>query len=961
VRSAIEGERKQVSVLFCDIVRSSALAAELGPEEFHLVIDRFFRVALAEVHRYEGTVNQFLGDGFMALFGAPIAHEDHARHAVLAALGIAARVEVPVRIGINSGLVVVGTIGDDLRVDYTAFGDTTVLAARLEAAAAPGAVLVSQQTAELVRGYFRLEEVAPVQVKERTVRPLRVTGLGSRTARLDSGSGLSPFTGRDRELAELRRLLEVVVGGEGQVAGLAGDPGLGKSRLAWEFCRLAEVDAAVLEGRCRSYGAAIAYLPLFELVHSACGIAADDAPDLAATKIERKIKALELDVSLAHYLRHAFGLPTGDPAVAALDPVAIRAHTFDALCQLLVAEAGHRPLVVLIEDLHWIDRTSEEFLAGFADELASVPIMLLVTYRPGYSSPWSGKSFTSQLALRPLSPAASKELVASILDVADPAAAATIAGRGEGNPFFLEELARATRDQVADEEGVAVPGTVQQVLAARIDRLTADQKSALQLAAVLGREFSLDLAEEVWDGDVPLEARLQELKGLEFLRERHGGHERVFVFTHVLTREVAYDGILEARRRELHGRAAACLEDSQASQRFEHAELLAYHHARSADPARAIPYLAAAGARAKDRYANEEAIRLYRKALSIVGDLPAGPGRDRQELEILEAVGPPLTARYGYAPPEVQRTFERTVALAESLDRKESTVVGLVALWSSRFVQGRTADAYQIANRALSMVDPSSRLNGQVHLVVGGSALSLGRAVEGLRHLELAADLADNPAWLITGVRPDLFGTVWGAQAHWLLGHDTEAQSACHQAIELARSIDNPFCLAVALAYSCITYQMRQDRPALRDAVGELRELCDRHGFAYYREWGLILDGWSRRGEAGIGLAQRGIGNLKAEGSYARMPYWLSLLADLLADRPEAAQQTLDAALAAAQARDDLWWLPEVMRMRAAYDEEQAAVSRLRSAAQLASDQGSVALLRRCEQDLAGHGILPAI
>jgi hypothetical protein len=930
----------------------------LGPEEFHLVIDRFFRVAMAEVQRYEGTVNQFLGDGFMALFGAPIAHEDHARHAVLAALGIAAQSAVPVRIGINSGLVVVGTIGDDLRVDYTAFGDTTVLAARLQAAAAPGAVLVSQQTAGLVRGYFQLEQVAPVQVKERTVRPLRVTGLGSRTARLDSGSGLSPFTGRDRELAELRRILEIVVSGEGQVVGLAGDPGLGKSRLAWEFCRLAGDDAAALEGRCRSYGAAIAYLPLFELVRNACGIAADDAPDLAAAKIERKIKTLELDVSLAYYLRHAFGLPTGDPAVAALDPVAIRARTFGALRRLLVAEAGHRPLVVLIEDLHWIDRTSEEFLAGFVGELPSVPIMLLVTYRPGYSSPWPGKSFTSQLALRPLSSVASEKIVASILDVGNTAAAA-IAGRGEGNPFFLEELARAARDQVAGEEGFAVPETVQQVLAARIDRLTADQKAAIQVAAVLGREFSPDLAEEVWDGDVLLEARLQELKGLEFLRERHGGPERIFVFTHALTREVAYDGMLETRRRELHGRAGASLEYSQGSQRFEHGELLAHHYARSAEPTRAIPYLAAAGARAKDRYANEEAIRLYRKALSIVSDLPAGSDRDRQELEILEAVAAPVNARYGYASPELQQALERTVALAESLGRKDSTVAGLVPLWASRFVQGRTADAYRTANRALSLADPGSKLSSQAHHAVGGSALSLGRLAEGLRHLELSADLAGSAVWLITGIRVDIHSRAWAAHVHWLLGHDTEALSACHRAIKLARSIDHPFCLTVTLAYGCVTHQMRHDLPALRDAVGELRELCDRYGFAYYREWGLILDGWSRMGEPGIGLAQQGIGNLKAEGSHARMPYWLSLLADLLAsnDRPDAAQETLDAALAAAKARDDLWWLPEVMRMRAAYDEKHAAISRLRSAAQLASAQGSVALLRRCEHDLAGHGV----
>ena len=220
-----------------------------------------------------------------------------------------------------------------------------------------------------------------MQVKERTVRPLRVTGLGTRTARIASGDELSPFTGRDRELAELQRALEVAADGEGQVVGVAGDPGLGKSRLALEFCRLAEPYATVLEGRCLSYGASIAYLPLFELVRNACGIAADDSPNLAGTKIELKIKALELDVSLAHYLRHAFGLPAGDPGLAALDPRTIRARTFDALSQLLVAEAGRRPMVVLLEDLHWIDQTSQEFLAGFVDELPSVPIMLLVTYR----------------------------------------------------------------------------------------------------------------------------------------------------------------------------------------------------------------------------------------------------------------------------------------------------------------------------------------------------------------------------------------------------------------------------------------------------------------------------------------------------------------------------------------------------------------------------------------------------
>ena len=616
-RGAIEGERKQVTVLLCDLVGSSDIAAE--PEAADAVADRFLQFALEEVRRCEGTINQVRPDGFTALFGAPIGHEDHARRTVLAALGIVAGAEVEVRIGINSGLVVLGAISDDLRVDFSPVGDTAVLAARLQAAAPPGTVLVSQRTAGLVRGYFRTEDVAPVKVEERTLYPVLVTGPDTRTAPVASAGELSPFTGRDREMAELRRALEVAAGGEGQVIGLAGDPGLGKSRLAFEFCRLAEPFAAVIEGRCLSYGASIPYLPVFELVRNACGITIDDSPDRVASKLELRVGALGLDMPVAHYLRHAFGVAAGEPGLAAaLDPQAVRDRTFAALRRLLVAEARHRPLVVLVEDLHWIDQTSEDFLAEFVDELPSVPIMLLVTYRSGYLPRWIGKSFTSQLALRPLSLASSHQIVESILAGADLGARAAIAERGEGNPFFLEELASAVRGHAVDAAGVMVPETIQQVLAARIDRLGTDQKAAIQLAAVLGREFPLELAGQVWDGKVPLEVRLQELKGLEFFRERHGTAERTLVFKHALTREVVYEGMPQLRRRHLHGRAGAALEQSQASQRFEHYQLLGYHYSHSADPARAIPYLAAAGDRARDRYANEEAIAAYSQAVSLI-------------------------------------------------------------------------------------------------------------------------------------------------------------------------------------------------------------------------------------------------------------------------------------------------------------------------------------------------------
>jgi class 3 adenylate cyclase/DNA-binding XRE family transcriptional regulator/tetratricopeptide (TPR) repeat protein len=618
VRGATEGERKQVTVLLCDLVRSGDRVAEPEPEEAHVVADRFVRFALDEVRRYEGMINQVRQDGFTALFGAPIGHEDHARRAVLTALGIAAGAEAKVRIGINSGQVVVGAIADDLQVDYAPVGDTAVLAARLQAAAPPGAVLVSQRTARLVRGYFRVEEVAPVTIEGRTLYPVLVTGLDTPISPVAGADELSPFTGRDREMGELRRALEAVADGDGQVIGLVGDPGLGKSRLAFEFRLLAERHGTVIEGRCLSYGTSIPYLPLFELVRKACGITINDPPDVVAGKIELRVRALGLDVSLVRYLRHAFGGAAGDPGLAALDPQAVRDRTFEALRRLLLAEARQGPLVMLVEDLHWIDRTSEDFLAEFVDELPSVPIMLLVTYRSGYAPRWTGKSFTSQLSLRPLSLASSQEIVESILADQEAGARSAIAARGEGNPFFLEELARAVRGQAVDAALVAVPETIQQVLAARIDRLGADQKAAIQLAAVLGREFSLGLVSQVWDRNVPVAQRLQELKSLEFFRERHGTAERTFVFKHALTREVAYDGIPQRRRRHLHGRAGEALERSPASQRFEHVELLAYHYSHSADPTRAIPYLVVAGDRARDRYANEEAVAAYTRAVSLV-------------------------------------------------------------------------------------------------------------------------------------------------------------------------------------------------------------------------------------------------------------------------------------------------------------------------------------------------------
>jgi hypothetical protein len=307
----------------------------------------------------------------------------------------------------------------------------------------------------------------------------------------------------------------------------------------------------------------------------------------------------------------------------------------------------------------------------------------------------------------------------------------------------------------------------------------------------------------------------------------------------------------------------------------------------------------------------------------------------------------------------VQQALERAIALAESLGRSDSRVAGLAALAGALWVQGRTADSHRTATRALDLAELESELGGQAHFIAGCSAFSLGMPADGLRHFELAAKLASGAVWLSFGTRPDVHGKAFSAHAHWLLGHQGEALAACREALTLARAIDHPYSQALALAYACATYQMRRDLPELRNMVDELRRLCDRYDFAYYREWALILDGWSREGASGADLVRRGIANLKSGGAFARMPYWLSLLADLSAreSRPGAARATLDAALAAGRERHDVWWLPEVMRMRAAYDDEQAAIARLFSAAQMASEHGSVVLLRRCERDLGTRNV----
>ena len=461
-RSALEGERKQVTVLFCDLANSTPIAERIGPEAMHTLLNRFFELALSEIHRYEGTINQFLGDGFMALFGAPLAHEDHARRAVLAALALQRTLQeahlgepygvaCAFRMGLNSGLVVVGSIGDNLRMDYSAIGDTTNLASRLQDMAEPGTILISASTSRLVQGYIRLEVLPPVQVRGKTelVPIFNVVGTLPRRSLITSRGErtLSPFVGREREIATLEALFAQVEAGHGHVVGIVAEAGGGKSRLLYEFRqRLQDKRVTYLEGRCLSYGSTIPYHPLIDVLRHNCGISETESPEALIEKVHLALQEVGMDAEeSAPYLLQLLGVKEGTESIAAFTPEAIRTRTFETLKQMSLQGSQQRPLIVEIEDVHWIDPTSQEYLASFVESLPGATVLLLTTYRPGYRPLWVEKSYATQLSLPTLTPQHAVTVIhATKQQQAVPAPLEqVIIAKAQGNPFFLEELTRA--------------------------------------------------------------------------------------------------------------------------------------------------------------------------------------------------------------------------------------------------------------------------------------------------------------------------------------------------------------------------------------------------------------------------------------------------------------------------------------------------------------------------------------
>jgi len=721
-RIALDGEHKLLTVLFCDIVNSTGLAERLGAEQMHGLLNRFFERALSEVHRYEGTINQFLGDGFMALFGAPVAHEDHARRAVLAAFGIqqaiGERAEVKavngealtLRMGLNTGPVVAGTIGDQLRTDYTAVGDTTNLAARLQQLAEPGTILVSDTTARLVTEDVEMDALGALQIKGKTdsIQGYRVTAIRPRRSSRHGYEhrNLSAFVGRDRELRTLHELLGLAEGGQGQLVGIVGEAGVGKSRLVHEFRRsLTERRATFQEVHCFSYDRAVPYLPLIDLLREGAQITPRDSTDVAVTRVRRTLEELGLEADVhAPFLLRLLGIDEGTERLAALTPDRIKSGIFEALCQMTLMSSKKRPIVILAEDLHWIDATSEEFVQLLADAVPGAAMLLLMTYRPGYRPPRLEKSCATQLALRSLSTEDSRRIVSSAArdETMDATVVDTILGKAEGNAFFLEELTRAVLEQKTAHAGSpTVPGTVQAVLAARIDRLDDDTKRVLQAAAVLGREFSPRLVEQMWDGAGSVSSCLKALQTLEFLYERMSPDNPTLVFQHALTQEVAFSTLLNEHRRILHGRAVSAIEHVFRDRLGPHLDSLA-RHALAADlPGRAVEYLHASGTALFAKGAVRDSLERLDQALEMVSRLEPTVETTRRSIDLRLDLHSPLFVIGDLS--RVTKLHEEAEALARELGDHARLGRVLVRLANYSWAGAHYADARHRSTQALTI------------------------------------------------------------------------------------------------------------------------------------------------------------------------------------------------------------------------------------------------------------------
>jgi len=702
-RSSIEGERKIVTVFFADVAGYTKLSEKLDPEEVHQIMDGCFKILMDEIHRFEGTINQFTGDGVMALFGAPVAHEDHAQRACYAALSIQKIIEsygkkvkddcdidFKMRIGLNTGPVIVGSIGDDLRMDYTAVGDTTNLASRMEGIAKAGTVLVSNNTHKLAKDFFEFEHLGKQNVKGKNESQdaYKLIKAGDVDTRIKAAEakGFTRFVGRKNSMAALKEPFENVKTGSGHVVGVVGEAGIGKSRFLHEFRKqLPSGKHTYLEGKCLHFGSSMPYLPVLDIIRSYFDIKEGDREFIIQKKI--KDKAIKLDKkleSIVYPILELLSVKTEDQDFSKLDPKIKREKTFEALRDLFISQSQKKPLILVVEDLHWIDNTTEELLNYLIDWLANSSIMLILLYRPEYTHQWGSKSYYTKVGLDQLGKESSTELVKAMLDQGDlaPELKDLILNRAAGNPLFMEEfthtliengsIQKKGKKYILNKEpsAIQVPDTIQGIIAARMDRLEENLKSTMQVASVIGRDFAFCILHTITGMREELKSYLRNLQGLEFIYEKSLFPELEYIFKHALTQEVAYNTLLLARRKEIHENIGKAIEEIYADRLEEFYEILAYHYSKSDNLDKAYQYLKFSGEKAFLNYSHNESLDFYKQAIFVLNKIPETDDVKKEQVEVRGLIVLPLFS-LGYPEGSIE-ILEEGIKLSKEIGDKRS-------------------------------------------------------------------------------------------------------------------------------------------------------------------------------------------------------------------------------------------------------------------------------------------------
>jgi class 3 adenylate cyclase/tetratricopeptide (TPR) repeat protein len=891
-----EGERKTVTALFADIKGSMELIEDLDPEEARRLVDPALKLMMDAVHRYEGYVAQSTGDGIFALFGAPVAHEDHTQRALLASLKMQedikryasklreeGRAPIEIRVGLNTGEMVVRSVQTGKhRTEYTPIGHSTSLAARMQALAPTGSIAVSEHTQKLVEGYFEFKALGPTRVKgvSEPVNVYELIGLGPLRTRLQMSTrrGLSRFVGRDREIEEMKRALERTKGARGQVVAAMGEAGLGKSRLVYEFKVIAGGGCLVLEAFSVSHGKASAYLPLIDLLRNYFEITVEDDERKRREKITGKVLALDrtLEDTLI-YLFSLLGVSEATDPLAQMDPQIRQRRTLEAVKRLLLRESFNQPLIVIFEDLHWIDAGTQAFVNLLVDALATARILLLVNYRPEYRHEWGNKTYYTQLRLDPLGKESGEEMLTALLgDGAELGLLKRlIIERTEGNPFFMEETVQVLLDERALVRNgtvkltkalgeLKIPPTVQGILAARIDRLPVDEKELLQALAIMGKEFRLGLVKQVISKpDAELHRMLSDLQLGEFIYEQPAFPDVEYTFKHALTQEVAYNSVLVERRKLLHERAGQALEVMFAEQLEDHLSELAHHYSRSNNVAKAVEYLRLAAEQAVDRSAYSEAADDLKAAIAFVGGLPEGPDRLRVELALHITEGSVGTVLYGIGSQERERALERVCEISERLADTTSLLRGSIFLALLYIARGDPVRAREICGRHLELAEQSGvvQILASAHWIIELSTLFSGDLNEARR---LSREWRERFEAAPQGAFPiNLPAEVpgHGALTVHLLGGISEALKLGQESLERAHILKQPFTLGMVLITVGWLNQVRREPEAVREIGEAAMAIGEEHGFPEWLEWGRWLHGWAL---AELGDIERGVAEMEA-------------------------------------------------------------------------------------------------